>query len=344
MASSRPGCSKEENETERFEISAPETDFETETDENVYDDHDDEEGSTVMMNQKKISEEVWEPVKSLTEQVAKLAKEVAKIKRGRRKRKHDNISTSEESELEPEEEVRKRKVVKDNDEVGLFEGEVELGEGLEDDTVCMLQRRYRCNMKPKKVEEIAEKYTIPSNAPFLKAPLTNPEIWKKLDTKARSKDVQMTKMQTNMVKAATAFSRIYERMPEGQEKQTMKEGLTLLAQSTRQVSYLRREKQRFSLPYELKRICDRETEIDDESLYGQNVSKKMKELQESSQKEKMYKKPFLESPKNYNPPHQRRKFKPQNQQQQQQYHQQHQKGQKAALRQQPGNIFRKKRY
>ena len=54
----------------------------------------------------------------------------------------------------------------------------------------------------------------------------------------------MTKMQTNMVKAATAFSKIYERMPEGQEKQIMKDGLTLLAQSTRQVSYLRREKQR----------------------------------------------------------------------------------------------------
>ena len=206
----------------------------------------------MMMSQRKLSEEVWEPVRSLTEQVAKLAEEVAKIKRRKRKRKHENISTSEESESEPEEEVRKRKVVKDDDDVGLFEGEVELGEGLEEETVCMLQRRFRCNMKPKKVEEIAEKYKIPSNAPFLKAPHTNPEIWKKLDTKAKSKDVQMTKMQNNMVKAATAFSKIFERMPEGQEKQVMKDGLTLLAQSTRQISYLRREKQRFSLPYEIK--------------------------------------------------------------------------------------------
>ena len=40
--------------------------------------------------------------------------------------------------------------------VGLFEREVEFGESLKDETLSMLEKQFRCNMKPKKIEEIAE--------------------------------------------------------------------------------------------------------------------------------------------------------------------------------------------
>ena len=314
-----------------LELHTEDTDFETESgneereeDEEVYD----LEGSTRRLVQKEML-----PV---MEELKKIQSHLGIDGKGKGKGKRSIEMSSESDEEDIVLEGKKRRKVEDDDE-GLFEGEEEYGDGLDEETVSFLEKRTNKAMKGKKLAEIAEKFKVPQNAKFLKAPKTNIEIFRQLKSaQSRRKEKQLQTMQDNMAKATIGFARIMDCIVDKGAKQTMKDSLTLLSQATRQVSFLRREKHRFSLPMEMRGVCDLDTPIEDGLLYGNNVKKIIKESEEKSRamksKNARERRPFLEFQNNQGPKKQKFSYQQRNQNQHQQ---------KQQLRSRPGNFFQK---
>ena len=109
------------------------------------------------------------------------------------------------------------------------------------------------HVKGMRLETRAEKYKTPGNVMFLKAPKTNPEVWKLLKNgHARQKDGQIMMFQNNPFKASIAVSKIFDNIGE-EDKNTLKDGLAVIGQASRQFSYVRRDRQRYKLPFEAKK-------------------------------------------------------------------------------------------
>ena len=144
-------------------------------------------------------------------------------------------------------------------------------------------------------------------------------------------------MQDNLAKATIGFARIMDCIVDKGAKQTMKDSLTLLSQATRQVSFLRRERHRFSLPMEMRRVCDFDTPIEDGKLYGNNVKKLIKESEEKSReiktKNSRERRPFLDY----------QNFQGQKRQRFNQRHHQHQQNQQNQQNKTSGNFFSHRR-
>ena len=242
---------------------------------------------------------VQEEIKPLMGLVTKLKNEIASLKgkgKGKSKGKGKRTYTSDEdSETETDEETRalsKRRKIEhshgddrniDEEDKAMFVGEEELGEELDESTVVFLKKRFEKEIKEEHLTDINNKYKTPSNAKFIKAPKTNKEIWRKLNNNlVKKKDKQLLNMNENIAKATICFSKLYESVPREMTeiRDNFKDGLTLLAQTAREFDLVRRDRQRFSLPPELRSICNSDTQTSNGLLYGENIEKKIKEVQE----------------------------------------------------------------
>ena len=101
-----------------------------------------------------------------------------------------------------------------------------------------------------------------------------------------------SKAQNLLSKAGVAFTKVLEQSSD-EKTEILKDGMTMLSQAFRQISYLRRDRMRFGLPPDLKQICEKETPLGEE-LFGKEIKKKMKEVQESYKKSGEKKRTFLE--------------------------------------------------
>ena len=143
-----------------LELHTEDTDFETESgneereeDEEVYD----LEGSTRRLVQKEML-----PV---MEELKKIQSHLGIDGKGKGKGKRSIEMSSESDEEDIVLEGKKRRKVEDDDE-GLFEGEEEYGDGLDEETVSFLEKRTNKAMKGKKLAEIAEKFKVPHSLNF----------------------------------------------------------------------------------------------------------------------------------------------------------------------------------
>lgn len=239
-------------------------------------------------------------VQPLFEEIKDMKKQLQEVKS--RKRKREQMATHDVSETESAEEVDsneeeepRRQSHTQNTEAGLFEGELIVSEPLEQETVEFLKPRFTKNMKAEQLAKVAEEYHPPENATFMRAPKTNPEVFKlftKDQNQGKKKEKMMYNMQSNLAKACVCFSSVLDKITDYQPAvKKMRDGLTLVATTARQMSFLRRDKHREMLEYENRGICDKDTDLTEEFLYGRNVTKKLKEVQERhKKKQEEYKK------------------------------------------------------
>ena len=288
--------SKSETEPDILQIEC-DSEFESESEEGQVE-REDDEGSVTKFTESDIVDVMNKAMQPFLNKMEKISKKVDKLEKTAKKRKYEDRSSSEDDEEEEEdEENEKRFKTNDpsNEDIGMFEGEEEVTEEIETRIAEFIQVRYMKNMKAKNLGDLADKYPPPANLKHvLKSPKVNAEVWKNLTTNAKSKDIMFGKAQNLLSKAGVAFTKVLEQSSD-EKKQILKDGMTMLAQAFRQVSYLRRDRLRFGLPPELKQICEKETPLG-EDLFGedQDIKKKMKEVQENYKKSGEKKRTFLD--------------------------------------------------
>ena len=256
--------------------------YENEEGNNMNDEQEEQERfELIRVSKSELINEVMQPVKDLSKMVKELATEVKDLKR-KAKRRHKSSDSEDDTDREERRKTSTSKQMKmDDDERGEFEGEEEVGEDMNEDLARWMEKRFLQDVKGKRLETRAEKYKMPGNAMFLKAPKTNPEVWKLIkNSHAKQKDAQMMKIQDNLAKAAVAVSQVYEKIGTEDQK-TLRDGLALIGQASKQISYVRRDRQRYNLPFDSKNICNKEVEVTQDFLYGNQAGKVLKEVQES---------------------------------------------------------------
>ena len=170
------------------------------------------------------------------------------------------------------------------DEEDIFVDEKEVfGKKIKESSAKFLSERIKRKLKKECFSKILRKYKAPKNAKFLRAQRTNKEIWSKLRHASKTNDNFLTQIQNNVSKASIAIVKACEAKENCVRKKTyLTDSLTILSQSHLQIAALRRELQRSSITYPLKKACYVEEE-DDELLYGKELPKKIKEAKESQQ-------------------------------------------------------------
>ena len=168
------------------------------------------------------------------------------------------------------------------DDIFVDEKEV-LGKKIRESSAKFVSDRIKRKVKKECMSKILKKYKTPKNAKFLRAQRTNKEVWSKLRHASKTNDNFLTQIQNNVSKASIAIVKACEAKENCARKKTfLTDSLTILAQSHLQIAALRRELQRSSIAYPLKKACYVEEE-DDELLYGKELPKKIKEAKESQQ-------------------------------------------------------------
>ena len=196
-----------------------------------------------------------------------------------------------------------------DDEIFVIKDDNETGKALKDSTRKFLHKRFKNTIKKECFMKILRKYKTPKNALFIKAQKTNNEIWGKLRHYSKSNDNSLTHIQRNISKATIAIAKASESKKKEDCKDLMQDGLTILGQTHKQISALRRTMQKAVLPFNLRKACDQEEE-DDELLFGQDLAKRIKETKEHNIEEHSKKRlSFLEKRRNFSQAKQNQSFR-----------------------------------
>lgn len=136
-----------------------------------------------------------------------------------------------------------------------------------------------------KIKEKVVSYKKPANCTYLTAPLTNPEVWKVLDTRTKKTDTKLTNIQVMMTKASIAITKCATKLAQSNTELTkpLLDALTMLGRAHQCMTMQRKDQQKSSMPADLKALgdpTDASTSSSSPYLYGDDIKKKIKELKE----------------------------------------------------------------
>ncbi|XP_069122555.1 uncharacterized protein [Argopecten irradians] len=149
-------------------------------------------------------------------------------------------------------------------------------------------------MSDDKLKMKLEMYPRPMNMEHLQAPKVNPEIWRKLSTENKSRDVRVQKAQTRIAKGLTPLARMIALLMEVKKNTNMDvrasvdellklalDSFTLTASATQEISQRRRELIKPDLNNQYASLCSTHNPVTT-MLFGDDLPKAMKDIHDTN--------------------------------------------------------------
>ena len=160
----------------------------------------------------------------------------------------------------------------------------ETGPEIKTDLANIVNKMVRDGILEDKLAEKLKKYPTPTNCDALTRVTVNKLIWEKMTPNARSYDVKMQKVQTNIIAGIAAVVKAVDQLLDipnvSQDMiKILMDSVALFATANKEVNLRRREHIKPELNQTYKHLCSNSLPITAE-LFGDDVSKQVKELTE----------------------------------------------------------------
>ncbi|WAR12563.1 POL-like protein [Mya arenaria] len=146
-------------------------------------------------------------------------------------------------------------------------------------------------MEDKKRNDLADKYPVPDNVTKLNPPKVNPEIWRIIEAKTRSKDGKLQKIQQFTLRAMVPIMQVIDCLVAGRDCQEslnfdelvtkLVDAVALTAVGNADANACRRESIKRDLNEEYQVICSNTNPVT-QMLFGDNITDQLKSITESN--------------------------------------------------------------
>ena len=236
---------------------------------------------------------------------------------GSHKRKRDELSDSDVDEYEGDDDIPEsvdlteayeKLISADKPPEQLAEGEDNVlaeqskiydSEGAVSDAVStqltnLVDKMVKTKLTEENAKDKLAKYNRPQNCENLVSTRVNPQIWAKMRSSSKSRDLRMQKIETSMLKSVHPIISLTDKLlslksnPKTVSKEDVSsflrfalDSLTLMAHSVYEVNLSRRELIRPDLNEQYKQLCSSQTPIS-KFLFGDDLPKAVKEISETN--------------------------------------------------------------
>ena len=147
----------------------------------------------------------------------------------------------------------------------------------------IINKRYTGKLTENKLKEKLELYARPGNCEKLKAPEVNHEIWGKLKTPQKTRDLRMANVQKTVIKATVAVAEVTNELLQKKSSaaiiRKLTDSIALMGHATYELSLRRRDLMRPSINKELRSLCNQQIPVTDQ-LFGNDVQNSLKTIKE----------------------------------------------------------------
>lgn len=143
----------------------------------------------------------------------------------------------------------------------------------------------------KRRTDLLEKNPRPNNCDYLSIPRVNPEIWRKISTTTRSKDIEFQKTQSSLLRAfgpvAYVLEKLVEKDPKGENEEisppieSLMDTVVLLSMANDDMNEYRRNNIKPDLHTDYRSLCSNQVPVT-EMLFGDNIADQLKLIQEAN--------------------------------------------------------------
>ena len=158
----------------------------------------------------------------------------------------------------------------------------------------LVDKMVKTSLSEEKIKEKHEKYNRPENCENLINTRVNPEIWSKVRSNTRSRDLKMQKLETSLLKSMIPIVKMSDKLLElkfnsksasesdmSEFLQLSLDSLALMGHSINEVNIKRRELIKPDLNDQFKQLCGSHTPVT-KLLFGDDLPKSVKEISETN--------------------------------------------------------------
>lgn len=174
----------------------------------------------------------------------------------------------------------------------------------------IVENRMRKSMGKDVLIEKEKHYPVPKNCQALATPILNEEIRSKVNAGAKSRDIRLFYIQKAVLKAATAVTQITDSLVKDKGNRSLDQkdilrkatdALALLGHASQELSARRKEAIRPDLKPKYWSLCQPETTPVTSKLFGDDISKAVKDARQADEVTKEFSKNWKRGQKNFNP-------------------------------------------
>lgn len=158
---------------------------------------------------------------------------------------------------------------------------------------------FRKKLSKENQNSMMDKFKRPENCHNMTVPKVNIEFWEEANSAARAKDIQLARAQSLLTKAAVPLTQMAQKCLEKRKKDISisecTDAMVLLSSAFTEITQLRREMFKSTMSSQYKnRLCSTDNEPSTKWIFGDDLAKKMKEIQDTQtvssklQKERSY--------------------------------------------------------
>lgn len=224
-------------------------------------------------------------------------------KRGKKRARHESLSDSSSGESEDVEmaidnllketsaeggkDENKDENKEDNDEnVDIFEEfeeeydlEEKCGPSVQKQLAAIVNKMARTKLSDELLKEKLNKVHRPKNCEKLVATKVNPEIWGKVTSTTRSRDVKFQKVQSVLLKAISGLTHVADKLYEKDKDATKSilNSIALITHANCDLNHRRRDMIKPDLNKSYQQICSEQLQATD-MLFGDDLAQKIKDI------------------------------------------------------------------
>ena len=176
----------------------------------------------------------------------------------------------------------------------LYESEGTVSDPINAKLASLVDKMVKTSLSEEKVREKHEKYNRLENCENLINTRVNPEIWTKVRSNTRSRDLKMQKLETSLLKSMIPIVKMSDKLLELKSNsksasqsdvseflQLSLDSLALMGHSINEVDIKRRELIKPDLNDQFKQLCGSHTPVT-KLLFGDDLPKSVKEISETN--------------------------------------------------------------
>ncbi|XP_074608408.1 uncharacterized protein LOC141861082 [Acropora palmata] len=170
-----------------------------------------------------------------------------------------------------------------DDDEELLEEIEQTGPDVNKNLANIINKRYTGKLTENKLKEKLELYARPGNCEKLKAPEFNHEIWGKLKTPQKTRDLRMANVRKTVIKATVAVAEVTNELLQKKSSadiiRKLTDSIALMGHATYELSLRRRDLMRPSINKELRSLCNQQIPVTDQ-LFVNDVQNSLKTIKE----------------------------------------------------------------
>ena len=176
----------------------------------------------------------------------------------------------------------------------LYESEGTVSDPISAKLASLVDKMVKTSLSEEKLKEKHEKYNRPENCENLINTRVNPEIWSKIRSNTRSRDLKMQKLETSLLKSMIPIVKMSDKLVELKSNskcasesdvseflQLSLDSLAYMGHSINEVNTKRRELIKPDLNDQFKQLCSSHTPVT-KLLFGDDLLKSVKEISETN--------------------------------------------------------------